>query len=623
MYKSSINEKATTTTTTMSDYYSQQQQDQRVGHSRQPSSSLGGSSSSNIAVAEMTEGQFRASLDALMCGGGGVGTSAGACCGEGGPGSSNATPSPPLDCGSSSPDLTILPSGMMHSSGATADPTAGMAAAAALGGTSSSTSSRTDACGKSNINGGNDASSASVHTLPGGAMQVTGMVGGPPFSMPPEFAMAAQYDAFGTGTVLLPVPQAAATASTGVDASTTAAAATEAAKHHHGGQHVSFALPLAPPPAPPSTECGSVVSSTTGGGGGGSTTSGGGGGGGGRRGRKRTAAVSEDEASERARRRYDRNQREQQRSQQITNQIGHLRDILTEANVQFKPDKYSTLVTVGEYVRQLQQRSAVLDAEHRKLLDTIRKTSEVVNSHHGPTPTCVSSSSTAVSDGKLPAAPAAVASSAATLGASAPSSPQPQQQQAPFVSGLDYKALFLSCPVACAIASIDGRFLDCNREFEDLTGFTRAELLPHTLTASADVVPVPVTSSSSASGSDGASPDAGRAGRNLSLFNVLCRSYMENVFIAMSDLLKKPFDDDDNETAPSAEDGAAGAEDGRQQKQPETWSGLVKLSKKGNLEVSIQFGSQTFAVDQLVLFFADPQRSHVPPSLAITIRQSP
>ena len=91
--------------------------------------------------------------------------------------------------------------------------------------------------------------------------------------------------------------------------------------------------------------------------------------------------VSENE-DEGSRRRQDRNVREQQRSQQITGQISGLKQVLEEANIQFKADKHSTLVSVVDYVKQLQERSRMLEGEHEKLQDTITKTTEMVNSQN-------------------------------------------------------------------------------------------------------------------------------------------------------------------------------------------------------------------------------------------------
>jgi PAS domain-containing protein len=223
--------------------------------------------------------------------------------------------------------------------------------------------------------------------------------------------------------------------------------------------------------------------------------------------------VSEDE-SDRERRRYDRNAREQQRSQQITVQIDVLKNVLTEANVQFKPDKYSTLVTVVDYVKTLQERSTLLDQEHKKLLDTISKTTEIVNGLYVP---AESSSSDVLS------------------GPCSRPEPTPEDETLVFVRGLDYKAVFAFCPFACAIANIDGRFLDCNQDFENITGYTRDELLPLEASSSdqhAYLTPLPTTSGDVI---ESTQP------RNLSLFIVLNQDHMQDVFGAMRDMLRRPF----------------------------------------------------------------------------------
>lgn len=56
------------------------------------------------------------------------------------------------------------------------------------------------------------------------------------------------------------------------------------------------------------------------------------------------------------RRRYDRNWREQQRSYRISQQIKELRDVLADSNVPYKPNKFSILISVTEYIKQLQSR---------------------------------------------------------------------------------------------------------------------------------------------------------------------------------------------------------------------------------------------------------------------------
>ena len=232
------------------------------------------------------------------------------------------------------------------------------------------------------------------------------------------------------------------------------------------------------------------------------------------------SAVSEDEG-EKQRRRQDRNAREQQRSHRITEQIDQLKQILGAANVPFKPDKFSTLVTISDYIKQLQAKSAMLDAEHKKLIDTISKTNDIVNDQNGIAPL--------KSDCPMPAA---AASSQDQAEAQAP------EGESCFVGpSVDYRSVFTRCGVALAVLSIDGRFLDCNKEFERITGQARNELLP---TESM----VEEVASSGAAASASMNTDCSQLhARNLSLFNLLARDCMEGAFMAMSEMLKHPVEE--------------------------------------------------------------------------------
>jgi PAS domain-containing protein len=242
-------------------------------------------------------------------------------------------------------------------------------------------------------------------------------------------------------------------------------------------------------------------------------------------------AISEDE-SERERRRQDRNQREQQRSRRITEQIAHLRDVLTQGGVPCRPDKNSTLISVAEYIQQLQARSNFLDGEHKKLLDTIARTNEMVNNQYyqaitttadGTTTSSVSSTTNNV--------PAPVSNDLLSDGYTG--GPL-EDENAVLVQGLDYKSVFYKCGIALAVASIDGRFIDCNSEFVTLSGYSRTELLPgEELTNKITMEPNEVPSKSSPC--EEPSPP-----RNLSLFNLLNREDMERVFSAMSGMLRRP-----------------------------------------------------------------------------------
>ena len=214
-------------------------------------------------------------------------------------------------------------------------------------------------------------------------------------------------------------------------------------------------------------------------------------------------AVSEDE-SERKKRRNERNLREQERSHKITERISELKNVLSEAGVHFKPDRYSTLVSVVSYIKTLQQRSALLDEEHRKLLDTIAGADKLVKANGGgslipslsgaATATAAAIASKAGSNNPiLPlSAKGIIPATAATTNMTTVQTHEKTANDPPsvasslsnndedylmFVKGIDYKSIFTNCGVAMAIASVDGRFVDCNEEFLKVTNYTRTELL--------------------------------------------------------------------------------------------------------------------------------------------------
>ncbi|VEU39881.1 unnamed protein product [Pseudo-nitzschia multistriata] len=205
-----------------------------------------------------------------------------------------------------------------------------------------------------------------------------------------------------------------------------------------------------------------------------------------------TTAVSESE-DDCSRRRQDRNLREQRRSQKITHQIDQLREVLAAASVRFKPDKYSTLVSVVEYVKQLQRRSTMLDQEHKKLLDTITRTNEMVNEPYLQNSGVSAASAIAGGGGNNPGmgnrAENAQPDSALSGGAGATNSSNSNavsggpndifnEDELVFVRNVDYKSIFDRCGMPLAVASIDGRLIDCNAEFVKMTGFERTDLLP-------------------------------------------------------------------------------------------------------------------------------------------------
>lgn len=158
------------------------------------------------------------------------------------------------------------------------------------------------------------------------------------------------------------------------------------------------------------------------------------------------------------RRRYERNLREQQRSFRISQQIQQLKDVLSESKVPFKPNKYSILVSVADYIKQLQTRAIMLDSEHKKLFKTIQETNEMVASGQIPDP------NTAGGGGEPPQSGDQNAANNA------------QQGEQTFVQGLDYQAVFDQTPTANGVASIDGRILACNKELESILDCSRDQI---------------------------------------------------------------------------------------------------------------------------------------------------
>jgi PAS domain-containing protein len=263
-----------------------------------------------------------------------------------------------------------------------------------------------------------------------------------------------------------------------------------------------------------------------------------------KRSRQWAPPISEDE-DEKVKRRIDRNQREQIRSQKITEQIGCLKALLSSANVHFKPDKHSTLITVTDYIMKLQARSQLLDLEHKNLIDTIAKTNEIVNAPHYRD---TEIGETIMTNDLL---------------CDGPTGSVLEADHAVFVRDLDYKNVFRQCTMPLAVASIDGRLIDCNLEFELLTGYDRQELIfcdynqpqADSVQSYNDLLQSSVTIS-----------------KNLSLFNLLCRDDMEKVFLAMSCMLKQPIT----------------AGDAPLQRHIDFWSGRVKQSRRMNEQVSMQ-----------------------------------
>ena len=226
------------------------------------------------------------------------------------------------------------------------------------------------------------------------------------------------------------------------------------------------------------------------------------------------SSISEDEGDNEKRRR-DRNQREQSRSKRIATQISDLKRLLVDSDVPFKPDKYSTLVSVHTYIKTLQQRAALLDEEHRKLVDTITESNELVHkSQHGYQ--AVRNPSSPVPEPQYSASGHVVIPT--------PGLKNPEEDELlVFVRGLDYKSVFSKVRIALCVTSVDGQLLNCNDEFVRACG-----LQQDTLVAAGLKKP-----------DEKNSEEMEHAGKQpLAFFNLLAREDMHSVFEAMSGMLK-------------------------------------------------------------------------------------
>jgi hypothetical protein len=230
---------------------------------------------------------------------------------------------------------------------------------------------------------------------------------------------------------------------------------------------------------------------------------------------------------------------------------------LEESKVECKPDKFSTLATVVDHVQELQNMTTMLDSEHKKLLDTIQQTTDIMSSQYrltqgGGDQTEGESDSTQNCD--------AVKESSA--------------EHEVFVQGLDYKSVFQSSPFALATTRIDGRFLDCSTGFERLTKFSRAELLPlESEEATADSLADTCSTSEDSMFSGNSEGEALK--KNLSLFNVLFHGDMSSIYHGMYEILQTP--------------GNHLPEESDSDVRSDCLSKRVRLGRKENAQVSVGF----------------------------------
>ena len=158
----------------------------------------------------------------------------------------------------------------------------------------------------------------------------------------------------------------------------------------------------------------------------------------------------------------------------------------------------------------------MLDAEMKKLLDTIRQSSELVNS--GLTPDHDNDTNNGSESNN-------VGSDADML----------------FVKGLDFKAIFEQATIAFGVASLDGRFLHCNSTFARVSGYSMKEL------------------------------------EKQNVFNLLARNEIENAYKALGRFLKEPVTMKNGEDFGKVDDGGSNeCSEGESKPVPYFWSGKLQ-----------------------------------------------
>ena len=238
------------------------------------------------------------------------------------------------------------------------------------------------------------------------------------------------------------------------------------------------------------------------------------------------ASVSEDEGDPQ-KRRHNRNKREQERSQRIASQISLLKELLATSHVPFKPDKFSTLVSVHGFIKSLVENNAQIDEEQQKLVETITKTNELVTKAQLGHNAFTNSSSVRPStneDGTLQVVP-----SSGTVPIS-----EEEEELLQFVRGVDYKSVFSRVNIPLCVTRIDGRLIDCNDEFARICGLSMEELCKAGLREH-----VPADMKPELAELYGSHP--------LSLFNLIAKEDMQTIFEAMSRMLNTTYPKEEEE----------------------------------------------------------------------------
>jgi hypothetical protein len=188
-------------------------------------------------------------------------------------------------------------------------------------------------------------------------------------------------------------------------------------------------------------------------------------------------------------RRYERNAREQHRSQKIAQQIKDLQVILNQSKIVLKPTKFSVLKGVKDYIEKLSVNVAQLDDETQKLRDVIAYATHIAKVsaqqkgmpsppfHNFNNDTCHQQSQWQQNLQPTAGPPGS------TVITSEVSSKPPTAGTGTNPQDIDnvYQSIFYESHIAMGVASLDGTFIDCNAEFERLSRTLKAEIVTQSL----------------------------------------------------------------------------------------------------------------------------------------------
>lgn len=203
------------------------------------------------------------------------------------------------------------------------------------------------------------------------------------------------------------------------------------------------------------------------------------------------AAGKEDEDMIDDEKREERNLREKERSFKISRQIQMLRDLLNNGGVAVpKGTKSSVLTEAANYIRALQQHRFNSEVDRQNLVNKIRSMNsgemgpqvqiavrEAVDSIDETTAASAPPQPQHLGMGQTAGAPGVPPSGQPM----ALLPPQPQPQNPSKLHPDDYSTLFNCSTIPMAIATMGGSFIECNKAFEDVSGFPKSVLLAMTI----------------------------------------------------------------------------------------------------------------------------------------------